>query len=136
MAAMTVVYGDAPVPGAPGTWNRDVWWALNRSARVGRGTGRHRWRQTPPFYTQYDQRQILVTAGRPQLPYGRSTQGRGYLTHMPHTVMFAWHKGELIGRMIAWHCGARTAYFRFAAEPDSPLCRMCLFRLGEGDEWN
>lgn len=33
--------------------------------------------------------------------------------------------------MIAWHCGARTAYFRMQDEPDSPLCPMCVFRAGQ-----
>lgn len=128
-----MIYGDALVPGAPGTWQRDVWWALNRSARIGQPTGRNRWRTAPPFH--YDEgrggRVLLITGGRPRLPYGRSTQGRGYLTHVPHTVLMAWHRGALTGRMVAWHCGARTAYFRLIDEPSSPLCRMCLFRLGE-----
>lgn len=130
---MTTIYGDALVPGSPGTWQRDVWFALNRSARVGRPQGRHRFRSAPPFHYNHGgwdglERELLVTAGRPRLP---STQGRGYLTHVPHTVLFAWHHGQLAGRMIAWQCGARTAYFHLIDEPSSPLCRMCLFRLGE-----
>lgn len=131
-----MIYGDALVPGAPGTWQRDVWFALNRSARVGSPAGRHRFRTAPPFTYNHGghgglDRDLLVTAGRPRLPYGRSTQGRGYLTHVPHTILFAWHKGAMAGRMVAWWCGARTAYFRLIDEPSSPLCRMCLFRLGE-----
>ena len=117
---------------APGTWDRPVWWALNRAARVGRGAGRNRWRCSPPF--RYEG--LLVTSGRPRLPYGRSTSRKGHLTHMPHTILFAWRGGELAGRMVAWHCGARTAYFRLVDEPDSPLCQMCVFqargRVAEG----
>lgn len=126
------VYGEAVVPGAPGTWQRDVWWALNRSARVGRDTGRHRWRLDPPFTFTGGGRRLLVTSGVPRLPYGRSVGkgSRGYLSHMPHTMLFAWHRGVLVGRMVAWHCGARTAYFRMQDEPDSPLCPMCVFRAG------
>lgn len=118
------VYGLADQPGAPGTWNRSVWWALNRAARVGRATGRNRWRIRPPF--RYEG--LLVTAGEPRLPYGRSTSGRGYLTHLPHTILFAWRDGVVAGRMVAWHCGARTACFRLVDEPSSPLCQMCVFQ--------
>lgn len=128
---MTVVYGTALSPGTPGTWQRDVWWALNRCARVGRGTGRHRWRFDPPFRFKGDGRTLAVMAGTPKLPYGRSTHGRGHLTHMPHTMLFAWDGPELVGWMVAWHCGARTAYFRTMDEPDSPLCPMCIFRAGQ-----
>ena len=62
------------------------------------------------------------------MPYGRSTLGQGHLTHMPHTLLFAWRDGVLAGWMVAWWCGARTAYFRTLSEPDSPLCPMCEFR--------
>lgn len=127
-----MIYGDAAQPGAPGTWERDVWFALNRSARVGRGTGRARWRNKPPFHSSYGLgRRLLVTAGTPRKPYGRSTAGKGYLTHLPHTVLFAWHGGVLVGRMVAWHCSARTAYFRLQDEPDSPLCLPCQFRMAQ-----
>ena len=119
------VYGESASPCAPGTWDRAIWWALNRSARVGTGTGRNRWRHVPPF--RY--KDLLVTAGTPRLPYGRSSTSRGHLTHMPHTVLFAWRRGVLVGRMVAWHCGARTAYFRFVDEPESPLCQMCVFQV-------
>ena len=122
-----VAYGDSTSPGTPGTWDREVWWALNRAARVGTGVGRHRWRLVPPF--TYGA--LRVIAGVPRLPYGRSTHGRGHLSHLPHTVLFAWRSGSLAGRMIAWHCGARTAYFRLMDEPDSPLCPMCVFQAGK-----
>lgn len=119
-------YGTAAVPGSPGTWDREIWWALNRAARVGAPTGKNRWRIKPPF--RYGS--LLVVAGEPRMPYGRSTHTRGHLTHMPHTVLFAWRGGVLRGRMIAWHCGARTAYFRLVDEPDSPICPACRFRAG------
>jgi hypothetical protein len=118
------VYGDGQ-SGTPGSWNREVWWALHRAARVGAGTGRNRWRLTPPF--TYGS--LLVTAGGPRMPYGQSTHGRGRLTHVPHTVLFAWKAGELKGRMIAWHCGARTAYFRLMDVPASKMCPMCVFQV-------
>lgn len=131
-----MIYGEAATPGAPGTWSRDVWFALNRAARVGRGQGRHRWRLAPPFRYNHGgwdglNRNLMVTAGTPRLPYGRSTHARGYMTHLPHTILFAWHEGLMVGRMMAWHCGARTAYFTLADEPTSPLCPMCLFRAGQ-----
>jgi hypothetical protein len=118
---VTRPYGE---PGAPGTWDREVWWALNRAARVGQPAGRHRWRLAPPFRVHG----LVVTAGRPRLPYGRSTAGQSYLTHATHTVLFAWRSGQLAGRMMAWHCGARTAHFEMVDEPSSPLCQMCLFQ--------
>lgn len=124
---MTACYGTSLSPGTPGTWNREVWWALNRSARIGQATGKNRWRAAPPFRTSYG---LFVTAGEPRKPYGRSTHGRAYLTHLPHTVLFAWRCGILAGQMMAWHCGARTAYFRLVDEPDSPLCPMCVFQAG------
>lgn len=118
------VYGDATVPGAPGTWDRAVWWALNRAARVGAPSGRHRWRSAPPFHYQG----LLVTSGTPRLPWGRSTVARARLTHVPHTILFAWRGERLAGRMVAWWCGARTAYFVLLDDPGSQVCRMCLFR--------
>jgi hypothetical protein len=66
------------------------------------------------------------------LPWGRSVARQGYLSHVPHTVLFAWRRGVLVGRMVAWFCGARAAYFRFEDEPSSPVCQVCLFRLRGG----
>lgn len=110
--------------GAPGTWQRDVWWALNKAARVGAGTGRNRWRFTPPF----DYEGLHVTSAVPKLRWGLSTSGQARLTHVSHTILLAWRGGDLVGRMVAWHCGARTAYFRLLAEPREPVCQMCLFQ--------
>lgn len=126
---MTLVpYGAAANPGSPGTWQRDVWWALNRAARIdARPNSR---KLSPPFRFKGQGRTLRVTSGTPALPYGRSTSGKGYLTHLAHTVLFAWDRGQPAGWMIAWHCGARTAYFRLIDEPDSPVCAMCVFRAG------
>jgi len=118
------VYGEAPNPGAPKTWNRSVWWALNRAARVGEGAGRHRWRSEPPFHYG----ELLVTSGKTRIPYGLPTSPRGRLTHLPHTILFAWDRGRLVGRMMVWQCRARTAYFRLSREPGDQLCQMCVFQ--------
>lgn len=133
------VYGDAEEPRAPGTWDREVWWALNRSALIGQAAGRHRWKSAPPFHY----RDLYVTAGRPKLPYGMAGTKKAKLVHQPHTLLFAWRDGRLAGRTVAWHCGARTAYFRLlpAAPAGAPLCQMCVFQVrgrraecgGEGD---
>lgn len=118
------MYGSGS-PGAPGTWDREVWWALN-AARTGTGTGRHRWRTRPPFkYGKY-----LVTKGEPNLPWGRSLHSRGHLSHMVLAVLFAWEGGEIAGRVAVWHCGARTAYFEFIEEPNSTICPACRYRAG------
>jgi hypothetical protein len=124
-------YGAAPNPGSPGTWQRDVWWALNRAARIGAAPNSRK--SAPPFHFlgYNNERRLLVTAGAPTLPYGRSTSGKGYLTHLTHTVLFAWDRGEPAGWMMAWQCGARTAYFRMIDEPDSPICAMCVFRASQ-----
>ncbi len=120
-----LVYGEAVRPGAPGTWDRAVRWALNRAARVGAGTGRNRWRLAPPFHYG----SLYVTSGKTSWPYGYSTARKAPLVHLPHTVLFAWRRGRLAGRMIAWHCGARTAYFRLAREPGGrSVCQMCVFQ--------
>jgi hypothetical protein len=70
-----------------------------------------------------------VTAGRTGWPFGESTaRRRQTLTHMPHTILFAWRAGGLAGRMMAWQCGARTAYFRLLREPAGKVCQMCVFQ--------
>lgn len=117
-----MIYGQHGSPGSPGSWQREVWWALNRAARVGRPVGRNRWRIAPPF--SYEG--LRVTSGVPRKPYGRSVGRNAFLTHLPSALLFAWHHGELAGHMVAWRCGARTAYFRFTDEPDSTLCPACL----------
>lgn len=117
-----MIYGQHPAPGSRGTWQREVFWALNTAARVGRGTGRHRWK----FATPFSYGGMRITAGEPRMPYGRSTAKNSYLTHVPRVILLAWRSGELVGHMVAWRCGARTAYFRLIDEPDSPFCPVCL----------
>jgi len=129
---VTEVYGTAGNPGAPGTWQRDVWWALIRTARVGAPTGRSRWKPAPPFVTSWAGRTLRVTDGEPRLPFGRGTKDTAWLTHIPRTVLFAWHRGVLAGRAVAWWCGARTAYFRLIEEPESALCPNCVVRMTRG----
>lgn len=117
-----MIYGEGQ-PGAPGTWDREIYRALH-AARVGKPNGRHRWKLDTPFHYSG----ILVTKAEPRLPWGRSTHGRGHLSHMIAAVLMAWQDGKLIGHMTAWHCGARTAYFRLIDEPDSPICPACRYR--------
>jgi len=124
-SARSAIYGTGHA-GAPGTWPREVWWALNRTAQIGTPAGRNRWRTKPPFRTG----DLLVTAGTPRLGYGRSTHTSGHLSHVPRTVLFAWRGEHLAGRMVAWWCGSRTAYFRFLDEPDSAICPVCVMNLG------
>lgn len=121
------VYGEAENPRAPGTWDREVWWALNRSALIGQPAGRHRWKQVPPF--RYGE--LLVTSGRPKMPFGMCGTKKAKLVHQPHTLLFAWREGRLAGRTVGWHCGARTAYFELmpAAPAGRPLCQMCVFQV-------
>lgn len=124
-----IAYGQASSPGAPGTWQREVFWALHH-ARVGAPYGRNRWRPAAPFTT----RGYRVTEALFDFPYGRSVGRNAYLTHMPRAIFLAWRHGELRGHMVAWWCGARTAYFRLDAEPSSPLCPACVMyrhRAGE-----
>jgi hypothetical protein len=126
------VYGTATTPGAPGTWDRDVWFAVRR-ARVGDPAGRNRWKPAPPFTTRGDGgRELRVTDGEPQKPYGRATDPKGFLTHVPRTILFVREGGVLLGWSVAWWCGARTAYFRLMDEPDSELCVQCAVRLVRG----
>lgn len=113
---MTVPYGQHPSPGAPYTWSRDVYRALNCLA------GRGRWRDRQTFTHEG----MVIVPARPNHPYGRSTGRNAYLTHVPRDVYIAWRRGVVVGHVIAWRCGARTAYFRFIDEPDSPICPVCL----------
>lgn len=120
---MTAVYGQHPSPGIRGTRPREVWWALSRAARAGQQVRRGR---QPRPATPFIRAGYLITEATPRLPYGRSTAPNNYLTHLPVAVLFAWQGGVLAGHMVAWRCGARTAYFRFLDEPDSTLCPVCL----------
>lgn len=120
-----MIYGEHPSPGTPGTWNRDVFWALNGAA-VGRAprSRRYRHRTRPPFRT-FDG--VTVLAGQPGKSYGSCLRRGSKLTHLPEGLLFAWRGGVLLGRMVVWRCGARTAYFRLTDEPAGERpCRLCL----------
>jgi hypothetical protein len=121
---MTTVYGQATSPGAPGTWQREVWLAF-RAARVGRPYGRNRWRFEAPFHRG----DVLVTEAAFDHPYGRAVGRNAFLTHLPRAVFLAWRHGQLVGHTVAWWCGARTVYFRLLDEPTSPFCPRCLMEI-------
>jgi hypothetical protein len=119
--ATVTVYGSASNPGAPGTWQREVFFALH-AARVGEPYGRNKYRMPAPFTS----RGIRVIEARFDLPYGRSTGRNAFLTHMPRALFLAWRRGQLAGHMVAWWCGSRTAYFQLLDEPTSPTCPACV----------
>lgn len=109
-----------------------VWWALNRAAQVGNpSAGRNKWRLPAPF--KYND--FVVYPATPRLPYGRSTHARSYLTHASRAVLLAWHRGALVGHVMAWWCGSRTSLFRLLDEPDSPICQMCILKARTASEW-
>ena len=89
-------------------------------------TGRHRWRLVAPCRT----RGFEITVGSTRLPYGRSTNGNGYLTHVVTGLLLAWRRGRMVGAQVRWRCGARTMYFRLIDEPDSVLCPVCTLQRG------
>lgn len=108
-------------PGAPGTWNREVWWAINAASR------RNGRRLVPPY--RYGS--LWVTGATPRHPYGRSTHASAFLTHLVVAVFMAWRSGRLVGWMARWRCGASTAHFRLVDEPDSVVCPACMIeRIG------
>lgn len=101
-------------PGAPGTWDRDVYYALRAAGRL-RNT-------TPvPFRTA----NLLVTAGRVHGGYGRSAHGRGYLVHEVASVHLAWRAGRLVAAGAFWRCRAFTMCFQLLPDPVAPLCPLC-----------
>lgn len=109
-------------PGAPGTWNREVWWALNAADRR-KGPRR----LMPP----YRWGTLYVTEAAPRRPYGRSTHASAYLTHLVVAVYIAWRRGKPVGVLARWRCGAGTPHFRLVDEPDSVVCPACMLeRVG------
>lgn len=62
----------------------------------------------------------------PNRPYGRSTHARGYLTHIATRMYVAWMTGRHVGHMVWWRCGGSTQHFVLLAEPNSPLCPVCV----------
>jgi hypothetical protein len=95
--------------------------ALNAGSR---GHWAHKRRNNGPVIT-WDHG-ITVYRATANQPYGRSTQSRSYLTHVTSTLYLAWRGGHHAGALIKWRCGGSTNHFRLLAEPDSPLCPICL----------
>jgi len=69
--------------------------------------------------------QFLITLGEHNLPYGRTTSGRGYLTHIVDEVYLLWRHGSYRGAIVRWRCGATSRMFRLLDEPESTLCAVC-----------
>lgn len=67
-----------------------------------------------------------VYKAQPRQPYGRSTHARGYLTHLTTHLYIAWRHGALVGQLVRWRCGGSTEHFVLLAEPNSPLCPVCV----------
>lgn len=83
--------------------------------------GRHRWRIVAPVQV----RGFCITVADVHLPYGRSTHGAGYLTHVVSGVLLVWRRGRLEGAQARWRCGTNTTRFRLLEEPDSVVCPAC-----------
>lgn len=119
-------------PGAPGSWNRDVHFALNRAAVPGTYRPGKSWgacRIEPPF----ERHGVLVTYAVPRLPWGRSTHAGAYLTHAVAGIFVAWRGGRPVGWQARWKCSPGTAHFRLLEEPNSPICALCtLDRTTQG----
>jgi hypothetical protein len=94
-------------------------------ALYGASRCRARWRTTRigPVYERLGR---TVYYARPNRPYGRSTQARAYLTHIPAHVYVAWRGGRIVGQLVRWRCGGDSKSFEFTVEPTSPLCPVCL----------
>jgi len=108
-------------PGAPGTWNRELWCAFAYA-------GSRRFGLIPPYHS----RGFLVTAAEPNMPWGRSTHVSGYLSHAVGMLTLAWRGGRYAGAAARWRCGAQTVHFRLEAEPSGPLCPLCMIERPAG----
>lgn len=102
-------------PGAPGTWQRELWRAFAFA-------GSRRWGLLPPYHAQG----YLILQAEPRMPWGRSTHSSGYLSHAVGMLTTAWRGGVYAGAAMRWRCGAQTFHFRLEAEPSGPLCPLCL----------
>jgi hypothetical protein len=107
---------------------REVIWAMNRAARVGDATGRHRWKLVPPFRHG----SVTVRAGVPRYRFGVSTGKNSRTTHVTRVVFIAWREGLLVGSMAAWACGARAQAFELldVAPAGRRLCPRCALFAG------
>jgi hypothetical protein len=81
-------------------------------------------RTTPGPVIRWEGR--IVHLARAKQPYGRSTHARGYLTHVCGPLYLAWRRGRHVGAMVRWRCGGTTNHFVLLAEPNSPLCPICV----------
>lgn len=95
-----------------------VWVSLPSQVR----TGRHRWRTVAPCVV----RGFRIDVAKTSLPYGRSTHGGAYLTHVVVGVLLVWRRGRLEGAQARWRCGGNTTGFRLLDEPTSVVCPACL----------
>lgn len=100
-------------------WNTEMHWVASYAARKRRRVDQPP-RRFPLRYGQY-----LIMLGEAQLPYGRGTSGRAYLTHIVDEVYLIWLRGRFKAAIVRWRCGATCRMFRFMAEPDSTLCVVC-----------
>jgi hypothetical protein len=104
-----------------------TWVSLPTAARA----GRHRWRLVAPCKV----RDFWIDVARTNRPYGRSTHGGAYLSHVVVGVLLVWRRGRLEGAQARWRCGGNTTGFRLLAEPDSVVCPVCtLERLARPRE--
>lgn len=94
--------------------------ALNAAAR---GHHAHK-RRTPGPVIRWEGHTVNLAQHRQ--PYGRSTHGRGYLTHVAGALYLAWRRGRYAGALIRWRCGGTTNHFQLLGEPNSPLCPICV----------
>lgn len=101
-------------PGAPGSANLDLRRALHAA-------GRRRFGLTAP-YTLYGYR---VTEAQPNMPWGRSTHARGYLSHAVSMIVIGWRRGRPVGSLVRWRCGGTTACFDLEPEPSGVVCPLC-----------
>lgn len=120
-------YGWHPRPGTAGTWDRQVFQALNHAAPPGDKKPR-RGAERPPFdYNGFHVRPItLLPEWRWGHCSGRKRKDRAPLDHKPIMVVLAWRDGRIHGRMVRWKCGAGTAYFTLTKGPANPRpCPGC-----------
>jgi hypothetical protein len=116
-----------------GLWSRDreAYWALayvtGRRNRLGH-------RISPGQHLRYrteTRRQLKVIAAAAKLPYGRGT-GKPHtdrtVSHVADLCLFAWEKGQLVGTMAVWLCGAYTTDFGLETEVLSRPCALCFLR--------
>lgn len=103
--------------GAPGTWDRDAYYALRAAGRLRR-----------PFATPFrygDAGGLLITTPRFHRRYGMSTSGQAYLVHEVASVHLAWRHGQVVAAGAYWRCRAFTMNFWLRSEPTATLCAAC-----------